>query len=239
VSDQRSPASSDPLHREPDGGTISSTCNVRGSTANHVHRFVGHCCAVAVPLAVSHAPRAAPGRAAPGGAAGRGTRPEPRPGWSANPATPCASKRCAHVDTESRLVPIVAAMAVIGTPAATRTMILPRLARPAGMVVARCHASSVRRSAGVRVILREVLRPRAIVRPCVRQGSVVVSSMASTHHTARHGSTTPGPVRRSPARRRSTPKQGYHKVLTRRSAPGGSHSGRGWRSHGCRACASG
>ncbi len=40
---------------------------------------------------------------------------------------------------------------------------------PAETVVARCHASSVRRSAGVRVMVREVLRPRAIQRPCVIQ----------------------------------------------------------------------
>ena len=122
----------------------------------------------------------------------RGTRPAPRPGLSAKPPTPCVRKRCTHLYTKRRLIPTVAAMVAIGTPSATSKMILPRLARPAEMVVARCHASSVRRSAGVRVILRAVLRPRAIVRPCVREGSVVVSSRASTPHTARHGSTTPG-----------------------------------------------
>ena len=51
--------------------------------------------------------------------------------------------------------PIVAAMAVIGTPSATSKIILPRLARPAETVVAGCHASSVRRSAGVRVMVRK------------------------------------------------------------------------------------
>ena len=41
--------------------------------------------------------------------------------------------------------------------------------------------------------------------------------------------TTPGPVRRSPARRRSTPRQGPHEALTLRSVPGGSQSGQGGR----------
>ena len=63
----------------------------------------------------------------------------------------------------------MAAMAVIDTPSARSKIILPRLARPAETVVARCHARSVRRSAGVRWMVREVLRPRAIQRPCVRQ----------------------------------------------------------------------
>src|ERR671925_316179 len=45
-------------------------------------------------------------------------------------------------------------------------IIRPRRARPAEMVVvARCHASRVRRSAGVRRIVRAVLRPRAIAIP--------------------------------------------------------------------------
>ena len=99
------------------------------------------------------------------GGAWRGTR--PRPGLSANPSTPCARKRCAHLYTKRRLIPTMAAMAVIDTPSATSKIIRPRLARPAEMVVARCHASSVRRSAGVRWMVREVLRPRAIPRPCV------------------------------------------------------------------------
>ena len=101
------------------------------------------------------------------GGAWRGTR--PRPGLSANPSTPCARNRCAHLYTKRRLIPTMAAMAVIDTPSATSKIILPRLARPAGTVVARCHASSVRRSAGVRWMVREVLRPRAIQRPCVIQ----------------------------------------------------------------------
>src|SRR5262249_54782260 len=53
----------------------------------------------------------------------------------------------------------------IGIPSATSKIIRPRRARPAEMVVARCHASSVWRSVGVRRIVREVVRPRAIQRP--------------------------------------------------------------------------
>ena len=71
------------------------------------------------------------------------------------------------LSTKRRLIPIVAAMAAIGTPSATSTLILPRLAHPAETVVARCHASSVRRSADVRWMVRVVLRPRALERPCV------------------------------------------------------------------------
>jgi hypothetical protein len=125
-------------------------------------------CALEAPLAGSHDPRAAPWRAAPAGVAWRSTR--PRPGLSVNPSTPCARNRCAHLYTKRRLSPTVAAMAVIGTPSAISKMILPRLARPAEMVVARCHARNVRRSAGVRWMVREVLRPRAIQRPSVIHG---------------------------------------------------------------------
>ena len=99
------------------------------------------------------------------GGAWRGTR--PRPGLSANPSTPCSRNHCAQLSTKRRLIPIVAAMAAIGTPSATSTLILPRLAHPAETVVARCHASSVRRSADVRWMVRVVLRPRALERPCV------------------------------------------------------------------------
>jgi hypothetical protein len=63
----------------------------------------------------------------------------------------------------------MAAMSVIGTPSARRRIIRARLSSPIRMVVDRCHARSVRRSAGVRVMVREVLRPRAIQRPCLIQ----------------------------------------------------------------------
>jgi hypothetical protein len=59
--------------------------------------------------------------------------------------------------------------AVIDRPSATSKIIWARLRSPARMVVARCHASSVRRSSSVRGMVREVLRPRAIERPCVIQ----------------------------------------------------------------------
>ena len=59
---------------------------------------------------------------------------------------------------------------MIGTPSARSKIIRPRRARPAGVAVARCHARSVCRSAGVRRIVREVVRPRAIRRPSVRGG---------------------------------------------------------------------
>ena len=61
--------------------------------------------------------------------------------------------------------PTVAAMSLIVIPSARSKIIRPRRARPAEIVVARCHASSVRRSAGVRQIVREVVRPRAIQTP--------------------------------------------------------------------------
>ena len=44
-------------------------------------------------------------------------------------------------------------------------IIRPRRACPAAMVVARCHARSVWRWAGVRRVVREVVRPRGISRP--------------------------------------------------------------------------
>src|SRR5215217_4530039 len=64
-------------------------------------------------------------------------------------------------------------MSVIVMPSARSKIILPRRARPAGMVVARCHVRSVRRSEGVRRMIREVLRPRAIQRPCVLRVEIV------------------------------------------------------------------
>src|SRR5262245_49351342 len=80
-----------------------------------------------------------------------------------------------------RLIPTVAAMAVIGTPSATSKIILSRLASPAEMVDARRHASSVRCSAGVRLMVREVGRPRAIQRPCVIPGEIV-TTWGSRHY---------------------------------------------------------
>jgi hypothetical protein len=56
-------------------------------------------------------------------------------------------------------------MSVIGMPSATSKIIRPRRTHPAAIVVERCHTKSVRRWAGVRRIVREVLRPRAISRP--------------------------------------------------------------------------
>src|SRR4051794_9997925 len=56
------------------------------------------------------------------------------------------------------------------TPSATSKIIRPRRARPAETVVARCQASSVWRWVGVRQMVREVVRPRAIERPSVRSG---------------------------------------------------------------------
>ena len=45
---------------------------------------------------------------------------------------------------------------------AKNQIIRPRLARPARMVVDRCHASSVWRSSAVRWIMRDVFLPRGI-----------------------------------------------------------------------------
>src|SRR5215471_2031640 len=59
-------------------------------------------------------------------------------------------------------------MSVIVTPSLRSNTTRPRLANPAGMVVARCHARRVRRSAGVRRIVMEVLRPLAIEKPLRR-----------------------------------------------------------------------
>ena len=102
---------------------------VRASTADHVHRVIGHGCALDAPLAVSHDPSCSMACCSCGGA-WRGTR--PRPGLSANPSTPCSRNRCAHLYTKGRLIPTMAAMAVIETPSATSKIILPRLARPLG-----------------------------------------------------------------------------------------------------------
>src|SRR5215468_10779376 len=88
-----------------------------------------------------------------------------RPGLSAKPSTPCTRNRRTHLYTKRRLIPTVAATSEIDMPSATSKMIRPRRARPAGIVVARCHARRVWRSAGVRRITREVLRPRAILIP--------------------------------------------------------------------------
>src|SRR5215510_8838210 len=89
----------------------------------------------------------------------------PRPGLSASPSTPYWRKRFAHLYTKRRLIPTVSAMCEIGTPSATSKIIRPRLARPAGIVVERCHAMSVWRSSAARRILNAVLRPRAIKTP--------------------------------------------------------------------------
>jgi hypothetical protein len=118
-------------------------CTVRGSTADHVHRVIGHCCALEAPLGVSNDPSAAPWCAAPAGVAWRGPRPEPRPGLPAKPSTPCVRNRCTHLYTKRRLMPTVAAMSVIVTPSARSNKIRPRRASPAWMVVERCHANSV------------------------------------------------------------------------------------------------
>ena len=45
----------------------------------------------------------------------------------------------------------------------------PAASSPARMVVDRCQARSVWRSTGVREMVRAVVRPRAIQRPCVRE----------------------------------------------------------------------
>jgi hypothetical protein len=92
-------------------------------------------------------------------------RREPRPGLSVNPSIPCCRNRCPHLYTKRRLIPTVAATSEIDMPSATSKIIRPRRARPAAMVVERCHARRVWRSAGVRRIVREVLRPRAILIP--------------------------------------------------------------------------
>ena len=59
-------------------------------------------------------------------------------------------------------MPTVAATWVMGTPSATSKIVWPRRARPAEIVVARCQARRVRRSPGVRQMVRAVVCPRAI-----------------------------------------------------------------------------
>ena len=86
-------------------------------------------CAVDAPLAVSHDPGATPWRAA---LRGRLAADAPPARFVRQPPTPCSRKRCAHLYTKRRLIPTMAAMAVIGTPSATSKIILPRLARPSG-----------------------------------------------------------------------------------------------------------
>ena len=86
--------------------------------------------------------------------------------------TTCASggKRCwarSLSDSSQKPPESNKSVSVIVTPSASSKMIRPRRASPAGIVVARCHASSVRRSAGVRRIVKAVVRPRAIACPCV------------------------------------------------------------------------
>src|SRR5215467_11303825 len=62
-------------------------------------------------------------------------------------------------------MPTVAAMSVIVIPFAKSKIIRARLASPAERVGARCQARSVWRSAGVRRMLKEVLRPLTIQGP--------------------------------------------------------------------------
>ena len=76
----------------------------------------------------------------------------------------CDTPSCDR-QTFTERVPTVAAIREIGTRSARSTMIRPRRAIPAGMVVDRCHASSVWRSSSVRRIVREVRRPRGIPIP--------------------------------------------------------------------------
>src|SRR5262245_50313602 len=94
-----------------------------------------------------------------------GSRGRPRPALSVNPSTPCARNRRTHLYTKRRLIPTVAATSEIAMPSATSKIIRPRRARPADIVVARCHARKVWRTAGVRWIERAVLRPRVILIP--------------------------------------------------------------------------
>src|SRR5215470_17993957 len=68
-------------------------------------------------------------------------------------------------------MPTVAAMSVIVAPSVKSNTIRARLAMPAGMVSARCQARSAWRCAGVRRIVREVLRPRGIQTPFIKQWS--------------------------------------------------------------------
>ena len=125
-------------------------------------------------LPVPHAPRERYPTAVACGSYGgpwRGTRRPrpPRPGLSVNPSTRCSRKRCTHLYTKRRLIPTLTAMAVIATPSAKRRIIRARRRSPAWMAVDRCQARSVWRSSGVREMVREVVRPRAIQRPCVRE----------------------------------------------------------------------
>src|SRR5262245_21713977 len=78
-------------------------------------------------------------------------------------------------------MPTVAATPEIDMPSATRKIIRPRRARPAGIVVARCHARRVWRTAGVRRIAREVLRPRAILIPHRQENMHPVSPCQQGH----------------------------------------------------------
>src|SRR4029434_2423022 len=71
-------------------------------------------------------------------------------------------------------------MSVIVIPSARSNTTRARLASPARMFVARCHARSVWRSADVRRIMNEVLRPRAIRCPCVRRVETVPKSAILT-----------------------------------------------------------
>src|SRR5215475_3383657 len=66
----------------------------------------------------------------------------------------------------------------------------PRRARPAEIVVERCHACSVRRSWGVRRMVREVRRPRAIPIPRKQETFLLVSAGWSGNLIDRFGKNT-------------------------------------------------
>jgi hypothetical protein len=74
-------------------------------------------------------------------------------------------------------MPTFVAMSVIVTLSASSKIIRLRPATPAGTLVDRCNARSVWRWAGVRWMVKEVLRPRGIQSPLRKR--VIMSVLAS------------------------------------------------------------
>jgi hypothetical protein len=84
----------------------------------------------------------------------------PGRGLSWRPAKPWSRYRSAHLRTCRTLKPHRSAVSFKVWPWSRSRRIRPRRAKPAGPVVARCQRSISARSAGVRTMVREDLRPR-------------------------------------------------------------------------------
>jgi len=95
----------------------------------------------------------------------RGFRRLPRHGLSVRPSRPSCKKRLTHLYTHGRLRSTVVAIWEMGITSASCKIIRPRLVRPAGIVVERCHARRAWHSAPLSLIVSTVCCSRAIAIP--------------------------------------------------------------------------